>query len=53
MQNVLVEKSLSTVFFNLFLNWNQLPKICQHGRKERLDVTNITVFQSDLFLVEP
>ena len=30
----------------------QLPKICQHGWKERLAVTNITVFQSGLFLVE-
>ena len=26
--------------------------ICQHGWKERHDVTNITVFQSGLFLVE-
>ena len=51
-QNVLVKKTLYTVFFNLFLNWNQLPEICQHGWKERLDVTNITVFESDLFLVE-
>ena len=47
-----MKKTLCTVFFNLFLNWNQLPENCQHGWKERLDVTNITVFESDLFLVE-
>ena len=51
-QNVLVQKTLYTVFFNLFFNWNQLPKICQHGRKEGFEITNIAVFQSDLFLVE-
>ena len=49
---MLVKKTLYTVFFTLFLNWNQLPEICQHGWKERLDVTNITVFESDFFLVE-
>ena len=51
-QNVLVEKTLSTVFFNLFLNWNQLPKICHHDWKELLEIANIAVFESDLFVVE-
>ena len=39
-------------FFNLFLNLDKLPKLGQHGWKERLDITKIAKFNSDLFLVE-
>ena len=51
-QNVLVEKTLSTVFSTCFTDWNQLPKICQRGWKERFEITNTAVFQSGLFLLE-
>ena len=36
----------------MFTDWNQLPKICQRGWKERFEITNIAVFQSGLFLLE-
>ena len=36
----------------MFTDWNQLPKICQRGWKERFEITNTAVFQSGLFLLE-